>query len=48
VILKQIEVSARMKEHDDSMQMQAANAQREDMNRQQDRFDAAQQGGADE
>lgn len=48
LMLKNIEVSARMKEHADDMRMQVAHGMRDDANRQQDRFDAMQQRPADE
>lgn len=43
VMLKNIEVSARMKEHSDQMSMAGMNAAREDMRHQDDRQDAATQ-----
>ena len=49
VMLKNIEVSARMKEHSDQMGMAGMNAAREDMRHQDERQDAAaQQGRANE
>jgi hypothetical protein len=48
IMLKHLELKSELKQHDDDMRMQEAGAARDDMHRQEDRFDAMNQGGASE